>query len=211
MTEVRELEEFHSVDLRSFGRVVLMGGSQQKVEVEAEEDLLPRVRTEVRDGVLVVGLRWWLGALLRMPELGEVQVRVTAPQLRSVRLSGAGQVRSEGALSAEDLDLRLSGAGHLALELKARRVETRLSGAGAVELSGTAEELDIRLSGAGAVKAERLAARCVRIRASGAGECRVQASETLEVELSGAGSVRYLGKPRIESRITGVGRLFPLD
>ena len=193
MTEVRELEGFHSVDLRSFGRVVLMGGSQQKVEVEAEEDLLPRVRTEVRDGVLVVGLRWWLGALLRMPELGEVQVRVTAPQLRSVRLSGAGQVRSEGALSAEDLDLRLSGAGHLALELKARRVETRLSGAGAVELSGTAEEQEIRLSGAGAVKAERLASRRVRIRASG------------------AGSVRYLGKPRIESRITGVGRLFPID
>ena len=192
MTEVRELSEFNSVDLRSFGRVVLTGGEKQKVEVEAEEDLLARVRTEVQGGVLVVGLRWWLGALLRMPELNEVQVRVTVPMLRSVKLSGAGQVRSEGALSAEDLELQLSGAGRLALEVKARRVETRLSGAGAV-------------------RAERLATRRVRIQASGAGECRVQASETLEVELSGAGSVRYLGKPRIESRITGVGRLFPID
>ena len=211
MTEVRELEEFHSVDLRSFGRVVLMGGSQQKVEVEAEEDLLPRVRTEVQGGVLVVGLRWWLGALLRMPELNEVQVRVTVPMLRSVKLSGAGQVRSEGALSAEDLELQLSGAGRLALEVKARRVETRLSGAGAVELSGTAAEMEIRLSGAGAVRADRLETRRVRIRASGAGECRVQAAETLEAEVSGAGSVRYRGNPRIESRITGVGRLAPLE
>ena len=211
MTEVRELSRFHSVDLRSLGRVVLVSGPEQKVEVEAEEDLQSRVRTEVQGGVLMIGLRWWLGALLRVPELADVLVRVTVPELREVRLSGAGQVRSEGPLRVGDLDLRLSGAGRLLLELTAERVLARLSGAGAVELSGTAAELEIRLSGAGAVQAERLEARRVRIRASGAGECRVQAAETLEVEVSGAGSVRYRGNPRIDSRITGVGRLAPLD
>jgi hypothetical protein len=211
MTEVRELSGFHSVELRSVGRVVLISGPEPKVEVVAEEDLLPRVRTDVEGGVLVVGLRWWLGALLRVPELSEVVVRVTAPELRAVRLSGAGQVRSEGTLKVEDLDLRLSGAGHVSMDLVARRVEVRLSGAGAVGLSGKAEELEIRLSGAGAVQAEDLQTRKVRIRASGAGECRVQASEILEAEVSGAGSVRYRGHPKVESRITGVGRLAPLD
>lgn len=211
MTEVRELSRFHSVDLRSLGRVVLASGPEQKVEVEAEEDLQSRVRTEVQGGVLMIGLRWWLGALLRVPELADVVVRVTVPELREIRLSGAGQVRSEGPLRVGDLDLRLSGAGRLLLELTAERVMARLSGAGAVELSGTAAELEIRLSGAGAVQAERLEARRVRIRASGAGECRVQASETLEAEVSGAGSVRYRGNPRIDSRITGVGRLAPID
>ncbi len=211
MSEVRELSQFHSVDLRSLGRVILASGPEQKVEVEAEEDLQSRVRTEVQGGVLVVGLRWWLGALLRVPELSEVVVRVTVPELREVRLSGAGQMRSEAPLQVGDLGLRLSGAGRVALQLAARRVEVRLSGAGAVELSGTAEELEIRLSGAGAVHAERLQTRRVSIRASGAGECRVQASETLEAEVSGAGSVRYRGNPRVQSRITGVGRLSPLD
>lgn len=211
MTEVRELSRFHSVDLRSLGRVVLASGPEQKVEVEAEEDLQSRVRTEVQGGVLMIGLRWWLGALLRVPELADVVVRVTVPELREIRLSGAGQVRSEGPLRVGDLDLRLSGAGRLLLELTAERVLARLSGAGAVELSGTAAELEIRLSGAGAVQAERLEARRVRIRASGAGECRVQAAETLEAEVSGAGSVRYRGNPRIDSRITGVGRLAPID
>ncbi len=212
MTEVRELSQFHSVDLRSLGRVILASGPEQKVEVEAEEDLQSRVRTEVQGDVLVDGLRWWLGALLRVPELSEVVVRVTVPELREVRLSGAGQVRSEAPLQLGDLGLRLSGAGRVALQLaQAGRVEARLSGAGAVELSGTAEELEIRLSGAGAVQADRLQARRVRIRASGAGECRVQASETLEAEVSGAGSVRYRGNPRVQSRITGVGHLSPLD
>ena len=211
MTEVRELSAFHSIDLRSFGKVVLAAGPEQKVEVVAEEDLLPRVRTEVQDGMLVVGLRWWLGALLRVPELAEAEVRITLPLLRSLRLSGAGQVRGEGPLKVEDLDLRLSGAGRVVLRVEGRRVEVRLSGAGAAELSGTAEELEIRLSGAGAVQAADLSTRKVRIRASGAGECRVNAAEPLEAEVSGAGSVRYRGSPRIESRITGVGRLYPLE
>jgi hypothetical protein len=211
LSEVRELSAFQAIELRSFGRVFVASGAEQKVEVNAEEDLLERVRTEVEDGVLVVGLRWWLGALLRLPELREVEVHVTLPELRAVKLSGAGQVRSEGVLKAEELELRLSGAGRLSLRLEAGRVSTSLSGAGAVELSGSAGELEVRLSGAGAVDAEGLAARRVRIRASGAGECRVQAAESLEVELSGAGSVRYRGHPRLESRITGVGRIVPLD
>ena len=211
MTQTRELIKFHSIDLRSFGKVVLAGGPEQKVEVVAEEDLQSRVRTEVEGGVLVVGLRWWLGALLRVPELSEAEVRITMPELRSVRLSGAGQVRGEGLLQVDELDLRLSGAGRVVLQVQGRRVGVQLSGAGAVELSGTAEELEIRLSGAGAVRAEGLAVRRVRIRTSGAGECRVQAAETLEAEVTGAGSVRYRGSPRVESRISGVGRLLPLD
>jgi len=211
MTQVRKLSGFHSVDLRSLGTVVLASGPEHKVEVEAAEDLQTRVRTEVRDGVLVVGLRWWLGALLRMAALSDVVVRVTTPELRELRLSGAGQVRSEGTFKLEDLDVRLSGAGRLTLDLEARRVDARLSGAGAMELSGAADEVEFLLSGAGALRAEGLQARRVRVKASGAGECRVHASESLEADVSGAGSVRYRGKPRVESRVTGVGKVAPLD
>jgi len=211
MTQARKLDRFHSVDLRGLGQVVLVSGPEQTVEVEAEETVQAHVRTEVQHGVLVVAVRGWLGALVRMPALREVVVRVTTPELRAVKLSGAGQVRGAGALKLQDLDLRLSGAGRLALDLEARRVEASLTGAGAVELSGKAEELEIHLSGAGAVKAERLRARRVRIKTSGAGDCRVNASEDLQVQVSGAGSVRYLGRPRLESRITGAGKLTRLD
>ena len=211
MKQARELPTLHSVDLRGVGRVVLTVGPQQKVEVEGHEAVLPHVRTDVRDGVLVVGLRWWLGSVLHVGELGKVLVRVTVPQLRGIRLSGAGEMGSEGTLKVEDLDLRLSGAGRVALDLQAHRVEARLSGAGAVDLTGTAEALEIRLSGAGTVRAERLQARRVRIKSSGAGDCRVNASEDLEAEVSGAGRIRYVGRPRVESRVSGAGKVVALD
>ena len=210
-TEKREVGLFYSVDFRGVGNLVLSVGETQSVEVTTAEDLQPRVRTEVRDRVLVISLRWWLGSVFRILELQNLEVRVTLKELRGVRLSGAGTVRGTGVLPVKEVDLRLSGAGRLELELQGGEVVTRLSGAGRVELAGTVERQEIHLTGAGAVAAERLEARKVWVNASGAGECRVCAAEELKAEVSGAGSVRYRGRPRVDSRVTGVGRVEPLD
>jgi hypothetical protein len=206
-TEKRELTPFHSVDFRGVGRLILQGGDEQSVEVTAEQSLLPRIRTEVRGGVLIIAVRWWFGMLLRLWDLRSLQVHVRLKELRRLNLSGAGTVESDGRLSFEELDLRLSGAGRISLELQSRRVLVGLSGAGSIELSGQTEELELRLSGAGSIEAEGLASKRARVRSSGAGQCRLQVAETLEASLSGVGSVQYRGSPRVESRISGIGRL----
>jgi hypothetical protein len=116
-------------------------------------------------------------------------------------------VESNGRLTVVELDLRLSGAGRISLELQGRRVQVRLSGAGSIELSGEAEEQEVHLTGAGSIGTERLATKRARVRSSGAGEVRLQATESLEATLSGADSLLYRGSPRVESRISGVGRV----
>jgi hypothetical protein len=189
------------------GQVILASGEEPSVEVTAEQSVIDRICTEVRDGVLVISIRWWFGLLFRAWHLRNLEVRLRVKDLRSFRLSGAGTVESNGRLGVEELDLRLSGAGKMALELQGRRVRVRLSGAGSIELSGEAEEQEIQLTGAGSIDAERLASKRARVRSSGAGECRLQVSETLEAVLSGVGSVLYRGSPRVESRISGLGRL----
>ncbi len=210
-TEKRNVGPFHGVNFRGVGRVILAPGDEASVEVTAEQSVIDRVGTEVRDGVLVVSIHWWFGMLFRAWHLHGLQVRLGVKDLRSLRLSGAGTVASEGRLAVEELDLRLSGAGRVALELQGRRVSVRLSGAGSIELAGEAEEQEFLLSGAGSIDAEHLASKRARVRSSGAGECRLQVSETLEASLSGVGSVLYRGSPRVESRISGLGRLESLQ
>jgi hypothetical protein len=210
-TEKRELPPFHSVDFRGVGRLILEAGDVPSVEVTAEQSLLSRIRTEVSDGVLIITIRWWFGLLFRAWDLRSLEVRLRLKELRRLSMSGAGTVESNGRLSCEELDLRLSGAGRMSLELQSRRVRVLLSGAGSVELSGQAEELELQLSGAGSIQAERLASKRARVRSSGAGQCRLQVAETLEATLSGVSSVLYRGSPRVESRISGVGRLEALQ
>ena len=209
--EHRELAPFNGVDFRGIGRLVLSQGEKQSVSITASDIVLAHVRTEVRDGLLIVSLRWWPGMIFRLAELNTLEVQVVVPQLTALKVSGAGFVESREKIRVKDMNITLSGAGEIRLELHGQAIALRLTGAGRVVLWGEAEELDIHLSGAGSVQTEKLASRNVRIRSTGAGECRVHAIEALDAKLSGAGSIRYLGNPRIQSRINGLGTVSPLN
>src|SRR5689334_10034881 len=53
-TETREASGFSAIDLRGIGRVVVTVGEQEAVTIEAEDNILPRISTTVRDGTLVL-------------------------------------------------------------------------------------------------------------------------------------------------------------
>lgn len=211
ITEQREVAPFDRVDFRGIGRVIVSQGSRQSVSVTASDKVISRFRTEVREGVLIVSLRWWWGMLWRIAELKTLEVRLVVEELAGLKVSGAGTVESRERLQVSELDLRLTGAGEIRLELQGVRIETHLTGAGTIVLWGEADEQTVRLTGAGSVQTERLVTRIARIHSSGAGETRVHASESLDARLSGAGRIRYVGNPRIQSRITGIGTLTSMD
>jgi hypothetical protein len=207
VSEQREVSRFDRVDFRGIGRLILSQGEKQSVTVTASEDVISHVRTEVREGVLIVSLRWWPGMLFRFLEMKTLQVQLVVEDLAGLKVSGAGIVESREGLQVKELDINLSGAGQIHLELQGRRIATHLTGAGRVVLWGEAAEQDIRMTGAGSIQAERLVSRNAKIHSSGAGECRIHATESLDVRLSGAGKVSYLGNPQIQSRVTGAGTL----
>jgi hypothetical protein len=210
-TEQREVSRFNRVDFRGVGRLILTQGEKQSVTVTAAEVVLPHVRTNVRDGVLIVSLRWWPGMLLRIADMKTLEVQLIVEELAGLKISGAGVVQSREKIQVKEMDIHLSGAGEISLELQGRRIGTRLTGAGSIVLWGEAEEQEIHLTGAGSIQAENLVTRSARVHSSGAGECRVHATETLDAKLSGAGSIRYRGNPKIQSRMTGLGTLATMD
>jgi hypothetical protein len=205
VTEQREVSPFTRVDFRGIGRVIVSQGEKQSVSLTASDAVISRVRTEVRGDVLIVTLRWWLGLIWRIGDLKNLEVRLTVKELRGLKVSGAGSVESRERIQAQELEIRLTGAGEIHLEVHGRKVITHLTGAGQIVLWGQADEQDVRLTGAGSVQAERLVTRSATVHSSGAGECRVHATESLDAKLSGAGSIRYLGNPKIQSRVTGLG------
>jgi len=75
-TEQREVSPFNRVDFRGIGRLILSQGEKQSVTITASEVVRPHVRTDVRDGVLIVSLRWWPGMLFRIAELKNLEVQL---------------------------------------------------------------------------------------------------------------------------------------
>jgi hypothetical protein len=209
VAQERSVPEFDRVDLRGVGTAVVRQGPVTSVVVDAPERVADKVRTEVRDGELRIALRWW-AMLFAWASVDEIEVRVTAPGIKALTLSGAGKILAPEPIEAEDLDLKLSGAGSLDLKVRSRTVSVRLSGAGSIAAAGSADRLETSLTGAGRFDGSQLEVKEARVRTTGAGETLVFAVDSLDVTLTGAGAVRYKGNPKLTSRISGIGSLTAL-
>jgi hypothetical protein len=165
------------------GDVEVVIGDEESIVIEAEDNLIPFITTDVRDGVLTIGFTDDLSLDLTR----SVHFQVTVSRLELAEISGAGT------LSIDD-----PGTD---------RIELSVPGAGTIWVSGAVDRPTASISGTGTVDASQLAADHVIVQVSGAGNASVWATDTLSVTLSGVGDVSYWGNPQVEKIITGVGGL----
>ena len=200
--ETRDVPSFSAISLGIAGDLYFTQGSPREVIVQADENSLDKVVTEVKDGVLKVkkekGTR----------NLKNVTIWVTAPDLEGIYLAGSGSIIAEGPVSSDELELKVSGSGNIKLmDLKAEEVDLAVSGSGLVTAAGNAEELGIALSGSGNVNTLELSVDECSIKISGSGNCKVNVTEELDARISGSGNVAYSGNPQVDAIVTGSGKV----
>jgi hypothetical protein len=216
-TETRKVPGFSGVSLRGYGELEIEqradAAGSETIVIEADQELLPRILTEVRGDRLVLGFSmpwyewmtfWWSWLFLASKK---IRFRLVAAKVEHVSISGAGRATAIR-LESDRLDVGISGAGKVVLSaVKARELECRVSGAGNVEVSGSADRHDVRISGAGSVHAAHLATKKTTVVISGSGSLTANVAEDLDARISGAGSVIYEGTPRVSQRVTGAGKV----
>lgn len=204
--ERRDVTGFDEVILEGSGYITLVQGEQDGLVIEADEDLLPRLKSDVEDGRLRLGLRNWWDYLIHFMH-SPVHYFVTMRQVRGVSISGSGKLEA-GQVQTDRLRLKTSGTSEMRIaDLRAGDVETSFSGSGKVSLGGAAEALTVRISGSGSVRAEEMDCADVRVHISGSGSVRVRASSRLDVHISGSGEIGYIGQPAVTQHISGSGRV----
>ncbi len=209
VTEDRTVSGFERVSLTGAGDVIITQGEAEALTVKADDNLMPYIKTEVKNGTLVLGFTEEARHWNIRPSQG-IAFQLSAKEITALDLSGAGNIRA-AALDAERLEVRLTGAGDVRIdELGAEALDAHLSGAGSFELAGQVKEQDVRLSGAGDYRAGNLQSERASVALSGVGSATVWATETLDTQLTGVGSIRYYGHPTITSRNVAVGGLVSL-
>ncbi len=200
--ETREVSDFSAVNLAGIGNVVVEYGAQEGLRIEAEENLLPYLESEVEGDTLTLGIREGVNIVPTQAIFYYLTVR----DLDEARVTGLGNIdvpRLEGSTVA----LKISGGGDIHVdEVQAKRLEVDLSGLGNLNIGGgMAANSDVKLSGAGNYDATGMASEVVSVEVSGLGSASVWAKDALNAKISGGGSVSYAGKPDVTKEITGLG------
>lgn len=184
VSDTREVAEFSKVHLTGSGDVVITKGAKREVRVEADDNVIESVRTEVgSDGTLTLGMKKgsWNNVHLKYT--------IVNPTLEGVDISGSGSINVESDFDAKQMKSGISGSGSV-----------RFKG-------GKTARHEIRISGSGSVMADNLEADDVTVEISGSGSANVHAKKTLNAQIRGSGDVYYKGSPSITQSIRGSGSL----
>jgi len=196
-TEDRHLSGFHALDVGGPFDVKLTQGSTESVKVEAPEDVISKVTTEVVDGTLKVYNKhnemFHFGDIFRHKK---ILVYVTVKDINSVVVSGSGDVKFTEGLHAEKMNVHVSGSGDVDGALDVKTLEASISGSGDVKLSGHAETSAVRVSGSGDYSARGLITSNTDVHVSGSGDARIYASNKVDASVSGSGDISYGGHPK---------------
>ncbi len=194
-----EIDDVSAVVLDTSGDLTITEGDPS-LTIHAPANILERLTSEVRDGVLVLGRRPGFAPF----GFGEIRYELTVSSLESIEVNGSGDVDST--VSGDELTIEISGSGDVTVTgVDADAVELRIVGSGDVELEGDANSLDVDITGSGEVDSDDLEVRDATVSISGSGEVKLYVTDTLNVEIAGSGSVRHRGGATVESEISGSG------
>lgn len=184
-------------------KVYITQGSTPSIELEADENLLPYIETEIRDDELRLGPK--KGYNIRPSD--DIVVRITVVKLESLAGSGTAGFYTQGAVKGDKLEVALSGRGDAELNLQYNKLEVSISGSGKVKLKGRADDAEIGISGSGDVDAPDMLAQKMEVSISGSGNAYVNASKKLDLSVSGSGNMKYKGAATVNQSVSGKARI----
>ncbi len=226
ITQSRDVTGFTAISFAGSGDLYLTQGDEESLTVEADDDVISSIITEVKDGVLHLyrektsSWRGWFHD-------DDVRYDLTFITLDSLRIAGSGDAhagRIEGAdfaitisgsadvnideLDVDSLEIAVTGSGELQInELSAGELKSRITGSGEVQVSGEVRSQQISVTGSGDHIAPELQSESVAARVAGSGTVDVWVTHDLEANVSGSGDVIYRGDPSVSKRVSGSGEV----
>ena len=179
--EVREVDAFSGVEVDNGIGLTLVVGDPQAVEVSAQENILPLVRTMVESGTLRIH------SIESFTTTAGVIVSVTVPALDGISVSGGSEAQIEG-MASDNLDVVMSGGARLTAAGRSSNVTFAGSGGSRSDLAALdVKTMAVELS-EGATAALRVSDRLTGT-ASGGAVATITGEAVLDVQTSGGASV----------------------
>ncbi|HEX5808920.1 MAG TPA: head GIN domain-containing protein [Anaerolineales bacterium] len=211
-TETRNPGAFEAIAIEYPGaEIIIEQGDNETVEIEADDNLLPQLSTEVLSGTLTIkNVETDWNAMVNPSK--PMKIHITVKDLNTIVLSAPVGDLEVNDLQASTLNLVVSGGAQVKLNgLQADLLDTVLSGAGDIQASGKTNEIKLILSGLGSFNAADMESKKADIELSGMGGATVRVEEELAATITGAGSIQYFGNPHVEQSVNGAGSVKPAE
>lgn len=186
ISQQRSVSGFTGIEVNIPAELEIRQGSLESLTIEAEENLMQYIDSEVRNGRLVISTPPSTSLSPTTP----IRLTVGVSQLSAIDVHGISNV------TASDLNLESLGIS--------------FDGTGSAQLTGSVDTQSISIRGEATIRNAELISSEVNIDISGAGTVEVNAADALNVNVAGLGNVRYVGSPLVSQQISGTGSVMQI-
>ena len=180
----------------------LVQGTEGKITIKGDANLMEYIITEVKDNKLVVKVK--KGVNLKPSQT--IVVTIPYESINSVSLAGAGDIENSGTIKANEFKVSLAGSGDINLNVESQSLTSAIAGSGDIELEGSTTDLTVKIAGSGDFEGKDLESINVTAKITGSGGANVVCNGELKARITGSGDVNYSGKPtNKDTKITGSG------
>lgn len=191
--------DFTAIKVSQGINVYLTQGNDIELSVEADENIMDLLVTEVEGDVLKIYFD------KNISRAKAKNVYLTARNLNSIRTSSGSDVRGEGTFKADNISLRSSSGSRIRLELDAKGVTCDASSGSNIELSGITNTIDADASSGSHIDADNLKSEICKADVSSGASIDVYASDKLTAHASSGGDIDYYGNPKTVNKSKSSG------
>ncbi|MGN7204271.1 head GIN domain-containing protein [Pedobacter sp. SAFR-022] len=194
---------FDEIEIDGPVKLVLRQDSSFKLAVSADSSIIDKIKTTVSGEKFKVSLD-------PMQYCGgdSIVIHAGIGALTEIKAAGASKVYSEGSLHVGDIDMKLSGATELNLNLYAGKVKTESDGAARLTLSGQAGAHELDSKGVLELNAFDFVVAQYDIDIQGTGKSNINVLNDLKVKTSGSSTIYYKGNPKnVSDKKSGTSKL----
>ncbi len=199
--ETRNVGDFKGISASVSTDVEVRIGNTASVVVEADDNIISVVKTEVENGILKIGLESNTST-----SNAHIKVIVTAPYLSEITASSSADVTVVDLLRYDGkLKLEATSSASIKVKVNASNLEANVSSSGSIELSGSAKTADFSADSSGDIEAFKLECETATASASSSGDIETTVVKNLKAKASSSGSITYKGNANVEKDISSSG------
>lgn len=206
--EDRDINDVSGVQLAMSGTLHITMGNSDSLRIEAEDNLLQYIQTDVIAGRLVIETRQGI----QLENSRPINYYLTVAKLDAIAISSNGNIQTDD-LQSTSFSVAISSSGNATISrLIAESISVKISSSGNLEiLGGRVERQTIHISSSGEYRARDLAAAEANVSLTSSGTAIIRVSDHLSGRLSSSGDVYYIGNPDINVSMTSSGKTVQMN
>ena len=203
VTEKRATGDFRGLSVGGAFEVELKTGPVTEVIVEADDNIMSYIETNVRKGILRINTR----GVNNFSDL-HLKIFITAPLITNLTASASARLVTKDQLSSGNLlSFNASSAGSISADIDAPEVEAGASSGASVSLTGRTKSYKATVSSGGSINTYDLLSERTLARASSGGTVHVHASVELDANASSGATISYRGAANVQKTVSSGGNV----